>query len=303
MKFWIKKSAWRKVTFLDFREALMAKVFLLSSILSFALLLLIFLFLFVNGLPAIREIGFTDFILGREWRPGDRPPAFGILPMIVASLYITGGAIVIGVPVGIFTAVFLAKICPAWLYTLIKPAINLLAGIPSVVYGYFGMMIIVPFVRNLSIRFTGGASGATILSAILLLGIMILPTVINISESAIRAVPASYYEGALAVGASHERSVFFVVLPAAKSGIFASVILGIGRAVGETMAVVMVAGNQPRIPTSLFQGARALTSNIVMEMGYAEGLHRESLIATGIVLLVFIFGINMLFLWITRKKD
>ena len=285
----------------DFKEVIMAKIFLMSAVLSILLLLLIFVFLFANGLPAIGEIGLINFITGREWRPRDGTPAFGILPMIATSIYTTLGAIVIGVPIGIFTAVFLAHMCPQWIYRFIKPAISLLAGIPSVVYGYFGMMVIVPQVREINMRLFGNATGATIFSAMVLLGIMILPTIINISETAIRAVPESYYQGALALGASHERSVFFVTVPAAKSGIFASIILGIGRAVGETMAVVMVAGNQPRIPTHLFQGGRTLTSNIVMEMGYADGLHSDALVATGIVLLIFILIINVIFTLVTRK--
>jgi phosphate transport system permease protein len=283
------------------KEICAEKFFLLCASVSILFLLLIFLFLFANGLPAIGEIGFFNFILGREWRPVAREPMFGILPMIAGSLYITAGAIVIGVPVGIFTAIFLAHMCPKWMYTFLKPAVNLLAGIPSVVYGFFGIVVIVPIIRTLSHRLTNGGSGMSMLSAMILLGIMILPVIINISESALRAVPDTYYQGALALGASHTRSVFFVVLPAAKSGIFASIILGIGRAIGETMAVVMVAGNQARMPESLFRGARTLTSNIVMEMGYAADLHRDALIATGIVLLVFILIINIIFTWVTRK--
>jgi len=288
---------------MHFKEIFFAKFFMVCATVSIVALLLIFAFLFANGLPAIGEIGWFRFITGRHWRPMDMPPAFGILPMIATSLYITIGAIVIGVPVGIFTAVFLAYMCPKWMYTFLKPAVNLLAGIPSVVYGFFGMIVIVPFVRQLSLRFTGGGSGASILAAMILLGIMILPTVINISESAIRAVSDTYYEGALALGASHTRSVFFVVLPAAKSGVFASIILGVGRAIGETMAVAMVAGNQARIPTSIFQGARSLTVNVFMEMGYAAELHRDALIATGIVLLVFILVINVIFTMVIRKGE
>ncbi|MCL1846024.1 MAG: phosphate ABC transporter permease subunit PstC [Defluviitaleaceae bacterium] len=285
-----------------FREIFFEYVFMFSAGISVLALVMIFVFLFANGMPAIAEIGLMEFIFGREWRPMDASPSFGVLPMIAASIYITLGAMVIGVPVGIFTAVFLAHMCPARLYVVLKPTVNLLAGIPSVVYGFFGIVIIVPFVREISLFFTGGGSGSSMLAAMILLGIMILPTIVNISESAIRAVPRSYYEGSLALGASHTRSVFSVVLPAAKSGVFASVILGVGRAVGETMAVVMVAGNQARMPESIFRGGRALTSNIVIEMGYAEGLHRDSLIATGIVLLVFIFIINIVFTVVTRKS-
>ena len=282
------------------KEAVMARVFFVCACASVFAILLICVFLFVGGLPAVFEIGPVEFLFGQEWAPMNRPPSFGILPMIAGSIYITVGAIVIGVPVGIFTAVFLAHMCPRRLYVVLKPVINLLAGIPSVVYGFFGMMAIVPVVRNISMIFTGGGTGASLLSASVLLGIMILPTVIGISESAIRAIPEEFYEGALALGASHTRSIFFVVLPAAKSGVLASVILGIGRAVGETMAVVMVAGNQARIPVSIFRGGRSLTANIVLEMAYAAELHREALIATGVVLFLFILIINIIFSKLAR---
>lgn len=265
------------------REKTMGAVFLLSALTSILAVGLICLFLLVNGIPALQEIGLFNFLLGQEWSPVDTPAAFGILPMILGSLYVTAGAIVIGVPIGILTAVFLARVCPPPLYKVVKPGVELLAGIPSVVYGFFGMAVIVPFTGN------------SILSACILLGIMILPTIIGVAESAIRAVPEQYYEGALALGAGHYRSLFRVLLPAAKSGVFASVVLGVGRAIGETMAVIMVAGNQARMPVSLFNGVRTLTANIVMEMGYAAELHREALIATGIVLFVFILIINLSF--------
>ena len=216
--------------------------------------------------------------------------------MIVGSIYVTAGAIVIGVPIGLFTAMFMAKYCPKRLYGILKPAIDLLAGIPSVVYGFFGLVVLVPFIRN-----TFGGTGSSMLTASVLLGIMILPTIISVSESAIRAVPASYYEGALALGASHERSIFFVVLPAAKSGIMTAVVLCIGRAIGETMAVIMVAGNQARMPEGIFKGIRTLTANIVIEMGYAANLHREALIATAVVLFVFILIINVLLSLVKRR--
>jgi len=261
----------------------MRAVFLAAALTSVLAVLFICLFLFANGVPAIGEIGAFKFLLGTEWSPTDVPPAFGLLPMIMGSLTITAGAILIGVPVGILTAVFLARACPGRLYKLVKPGVDLLAGIPSVVYGFFGMMVLLPLAGN------------SILSASLLLGVMILPTVIGLAESALRAVPESYYEGALALGAGHYRSVFRVILPAARSGVLASVVLGIGRAIGETMAVIMVAGNQARMPVSLFKGARTLTANIVLEMGYAEGLHRRALFATGVVLFVFIMIINLSF--------
>jgi len=285
------------------REFVMAKVFMVCALISVLALTVIFLFLLVNGLPAIREIGLFNFLFGRIWTPVSHPPSFGILPMILGSVYITLGAIIVGVPIGIFTAIFLAYICPKKLYAMLKPAVNLLAGIPSVIYGFFGMVVVVPLVGRISVLLTGGGTGASIFAASLLLGIMILPTVINISESAIRAAPNSYYEGALALGSSPMRSIFFVIVPAAKSGILASIILGIGRAIGETMAVLMVAGNQARMPISVFRGARTLTANVAMEMGYAEvgSLHSNALIATGIVLFVFIFAINVLFTIVTRK--
>ncbi|MBQ6836464.1 MAG: phosphate ABC transporter permease subunit PstC [Clostridia bacterium] len=278
------------------KEKLMEKVFLTAALTSVAAVLLICVFLFANGLPAIGEIGIADFMTGTKWKPNDVPPSFGILPMIIGSLYITVGAIIIGVPTGIMTALFLAKVCPAKIYKIAKPATDILAGIPSVVYGFFGMTVIVPTVRSIF-----GGDGNSILSASILLGIMILPTIISVSESAIRAVPESYYEGSLALGVSHYRSLFFTVLPAANSGIAAAVILGIGRVIGETMAVNMVAGNQARIPDSILKGVRTLTTNIVMEMGYATELHREALIATGVVLFIFILIINLTFSYMKRR--
>lgn len=277
------------------KEPLMHVVFALAACVSIGAVALICVFLFANGIPAIKEIGVFDFLLGDTWQPSN--DIYGILPMIIGSLYITAGAIVVGVPIGILSAVFMAKFCPKWLYRFLKPAVDLLAGIPSVIYGFFGLVVLVPFVRDHI-----GGKGSSILTASLLLGLMILPTIIAVSESAIRAVPDSYYEGGLALGATHERSVFFATLPAAKSGIMAGVILGIGRAVGETMAVIMVAGNQPRITGNLLKGIRTLTTNIVMEMGYAADLHREALIATGVVLFVFILIINLLFSVLNRRK-
>ena len=279
----------RPVSLRDLKEKFMSAVFFASALISIFAVGLICFFLLSNGLPAIMKIGLFRFLLGREWSPSDVPPAFGIYPMILGSLCVTAGAIVIGVPVGVLSAVYLAKACPEKLYRFVKPGVELLAGIPSVVYGFFGMVVIVPITGN------------SILSACILLGIMILPTVVGIAESAIRAVPESYYEGALALGAGHFRSVFFVVLPAAKSGIFAAVILGIGRAIGETMAVIMVAGNQARMPVSLMKGARTLTANIVIEMGYAADFHREVLIATGVVLFIFVLATNLSFSALKRR--
>ena len=278
------------------RETLMRIVFLVTACISILAVILICIFMFANGIPTIAEIGPANFLLGTKWKPLNG--IFGILPMIVGSLYVTAGAILIGVPVGILCAVYLARFCSKRLYRVLKPLIDLLAGIPSIVYGFFGLVVIVPLIQQL----TGGSNGKNILTASLMLGIMILPTIISVSESAIRAVPESYYEGALALGATHERSVFFAVLPAAKSGILAGVILGVGRAIGEATAVKMVAGNQPILPTSILSGVRTLTSNIVVEMGYAEGLLREALIATAVVLFVFILLINLSFSALKKKE-
>lgn len=279
------------------KEKVMEYVFLLTAVISIVAVVLICAFLFANGIPAMKEIGFLDFLSGTKWKPGN--DKYGIFPMILGSIYVTGGALIIGVPVGILMSVFMARFCPDKLYRILKPVVDLLAGIPSIVYGFFGLVVLVPFIRE---HFPG--NGQSILCASVLLGIMILPTIIGASEPTIRAVEQSYYEGALALGATHERSVFTVVVPAAKSGILAAVVLGVGRALGETMAVMMVVGNQPRVPDSIFKGVRTLTTNIVMEMGYATDLHREALIATGVVLFVFILVINLCFSFIkSRGKE
>ncbi len=281
------------------KEKGMEFVFMLCACVSILAGALICIFLFANGVPAMAKIGFGKFLLGRTWQAGNG--LFGIFPMIIGSIYVTAGAIIVGVPIGILAAVFLARFCPKPLYRIMKPGVELLAGIPSVVYGFFGLMIIVPWVRDTFRPYYGG-NGLSLFSAALLLGIMILPTIISISESAIRSVPDKYYQGALALGATHERSVFRTVVPAAKSGIMAGIVLGIGRAFGETMAVIMIAGNQAWIPDNMFQGIRTLTANIVMEMGYAQDLHREALIATGVVLFVFILIINTLFSILKRRE-
>ena len=259
---------------------------------------LICAFLLANGLPAMGEIGVLKFLSGTRWKPG--ADIYGIFPMIVGSVYVTAGALLLGVPVALLTAVYLAFFCPKGLYRVLKPAVELLAGIPSVVYGFFGIVVLVPAVRALGERWDG--SGNAMLTASILLAMMILPTIIGVVEPALRAVPTSYYEGALALGATHERSVYTAVVPAAKSGILAGIVLGVGRAMGETMAVIMVAGNQPRMPKGILQGVRTLTGNIVIEMGYATGLHREALIATGVVLFVFILLINLCFSALKRGK-
>ncbi len=279
----------------NFREKIMHAVFLISACISVIAVITICVFLLANGVPAIGEIGFFDFIFGKSWKPGQGK--FGIFPMIVGSIYVTAGAILIGVPIGLLCAIYMAKFCPPKLYKILKPAIELMAGIPSIVYGFFGLMVIVPFMQNMF-----GGSGKNMITASVLLGIMILPTIIGVAESAIRAVPESYYEGSLALGATSERSVFFATLPAAKTGIMAGVILGIGRAIGETMAVVMICGNQAVIPERLASGVRTLTANIVLEMAYATDLHRDALIATAVVLFVFILIINMLFSVIKNRS-
>ena len=270
----------------EWKERFMQGVFFIAACTSVLAVALICIFLFANGIPAMKEIGFGNFLLGKQWKPAN--DIYGILPMIMGSIYVTGGAILIGVPVGVLTSIFMAKYCPKKIYPLLKAATELLAGIPSVVYGFFGLVILVPFIRN-----TFGGNGSSMLTASLLLGMMILPTIIGVTESAIRAVPSHYYEGALALGATKEKSLFTVVLPAAKSGVVAGVVLGMGRAIGETMAVIMVAGNQARMPAGILKGVRTMTANIVIEMGYAADLHREALIATAVVLFVFILIINL----------
>lgn len=278
----------------DVRETVMKYVFLISALISVLSIILIFYFIFSGGLPFILRQGVWEFLTGTNWRPTASQSEFGILPMIVGSLIVTGGAILIGVPIGVLTAVYMVFYCPERYYRYAKSAINLMAAIPSIVYGFFALQIFVPFFRIM------GRSGMNMVTASLLLGIMILPTIIGLSESAIRNVPKSYYQGAIGLGTTHERAILTVVVPAAKNGILSAIILGIGRAIGETMAVILVAGNQPRIPTELNQGVRTLTTNIVMEMAYATGQHREALIATAVVLFVFILIINLFF---TRVKN
>ena len=275
-------------------EKAMRIIFMLSATVSILAVIVICYFLAGQGLPAMVEIGVSDFLTGTLWKPLEGH--FGIFPMIVGSIYVTAGAIILGVPVGLLCAIFMAKFCPRRIYSVLKPAVDLLAGIPSIVYGFFALMVIVPVVQELT-----GTSGKGILTASIMLAIMILPTIVSVSEASIRAVPESYYEGSLALGATHERSVFFATVPAAKSGIMAGVILGVGRAIGETMAVSMVAGNQPVLPDSILSGVRTMTANVIIEMGYAEGLHREALIATAVVLFVFILIINISFSLLKRR--
>ena len=281
----------------NLRETVMRIVFLVAACISILCVALICIYLFANGIPAIAEIGPVEFLLGTEWRPN--ADMYGIFPMILGSIYVTAGAIIVGVPLGLLAAIYMAKFCPKGPYKVLKPAVDLLAGIPSIVYGFFGLMVIVPMMQALF----GSNHGKSILTASILLGIMILPTIIGTAEPALRAVPQSYYEGALALGATHERSTFTVILPAAASGVMSGVILGVGRAIGETMAVIMIAGNQTRMPGGLLDGLRTMTSNIVLEMGYSTGLHRQALIATGVVLFVFILIINTCFSLMKRRKD
>ena len=277
-------------------EILMKNVFFMSASFSIISIVLICIFIFSGGIPFIRDYGLLNFISGQQWRPSDYPPSYGLLPMLLGSIYVTIGAVLVGVPIGILTALYLAEFSNKKTYGFFKASINLMAGIPSIIYGFFALRVLVPFIRN-----NFGGTGMSILTASILLGVMILPTIINISEAAIRAVPRSYYEASIALGASHEKSVFSVVLPAAKSGVVSSIILGIGRAIGETMAVVMIAGNQPRMPQGLTEGVRTLTSNIVLEMSYASGPHREALIATALILFIFVLLINGLFSILKRR--
>ena len=283
------------------KEKFMQGVFFIAACTSVLAVALICVFLFAHGIPAMKEFGFMEFLTGERWKPTNE--IFGILPMIMGSIYVTAGAIILGVPIGILTSVFMAKYCPKKIYPVLKGATELLAGIPSVVYGFFGLVVLVPLIRDICQKFHWGGNGSSILTASILLGMMILPTIIGVTESAIRSVPAHYYEGALALGATHERSIFSVVLPAAKSGVVAGIVLGIGRAIGETMAVIMVAGNQARMPAGIVRGVRTLTANIVLEMGYAAGLHREALIATAVVLFVFILLINLSVSLLNRRAQ
>ena len=277
-------------------KELIAKIlFMITAAISVAAVVVICVFIFGNGVPAIAEIGVFDFLFSTTWRPSNE--IFGIGTMIVGSLYVMAGALVIGVPLGILCAIFLTNFGSNRVAKVAKAGVQLLAGIPSVVYGFFGLVVLVPFIRaNL------GGTGQSVLCASIVLGIMILPTIITLSESALKAVPQTYYEGALALGADHERSVLRVVLPAAVSGIMASIILAIGRAIGETMAVIMVAGNQVQLPGAITEGVRTMTANIVLEMGYAADLHRGALIGTACVLFVFILIINFCFSAIKRRN-
>lgn len=276
-------------------EKIMRNIFVIASLVSIVSIIVISVFIFKGGVPFLHKYGLFKFISGQVWSPSNSPAEYGIFPMILGTLYVTGGAMIIGVPIGILTAIYLARFCPERLYKVLSPAVQLMAGIPSIVYGFFALNLITPFIREIQ------GDGLSILTASILLAIMILPTVITLSEASIRAVPNSYYEGSVALGANDEESVFRAVVPAARNGIMASIILAMGRAIGETMAVLRVCGNQPRIAHSIFDGTRTLTTNIAMEMSYAEGMHRESLIATALVLFVFILIINSIFMFLKRR--
>ena len=285
-----------KVSVQGVKEGAAKVAFTFTALVSILAVALICVFLFANGIPGMVKIGVWDFLSGEKWKPGQE--VFGILPFILGSVYVTAGALVVGVPAGLMTALFLSRFASKRTAKMLRPAVQLLAGIPSVVYGFFGLVALVPLVREVF-----GGTGSSLLTASVLLGMMILPTIITVAESALNAVPAAYYEGALALGATHECSVFHVILPAAKSGVMAGIILGIGRAVGEATAVMMVAGNRTSMPKGLLKGVRTLTSNIVIEMGYATDLHREALIATAVVLFVFILLINVLTSILKRRSN
>jgi len=270
--------------------------FLASAVISVASVLMIALYMLIAGLPAISEIGPLEFLMGTVWKPTASEPAFGILAMMLTTLAATAGAILLGVPIGLLTAVFLAELAPGRLASLIRPAVELLAGIPSVIYGFFGLQLIVPLVQDIF----NIPSGATLFAAILILAVMVLPTIISTAETGLRAVPAAYREASLAIGATRIDTIFKVMLPAARSAILSGVILGVGRAIGETMAVIMVAGNVVNLP-ALFKSVRPMTVGIALEMSYASGLHQQALFAIGLVLFIFIILVNLIFSWISRK--
>ena len=278
-------------------EVFMNLLFFVCGLIAVVFVLFISIYLIVSGLPAIREIGLVDFLFGTEWASTAAEPKFGILPFILTSIYGTAGAIVLGVPVGFMTAVFLAKVAPPRLASLVRPAVDLLAGIPSVVYGLIGMMVLVPAVR-VAFHLPDGAS---LFCAILVLAVMILPSIISVSETALKAVPKEYEEASLALGATHIETVFRVSVPAASSGIAASIVLGIGRAIGEAMAVIMVAGNVANMP-GLFQSVRFLTTAVSSEMAYASGLQRQALFSFALVLFLFIMLINIVLNTLLKRK-
>lgn len=277
-------------------ERIIETIFLVCAALSILSVIVITIYVFAKGSPAIFKVGVSEFLFGTVWQP--EANQFGILPMIISSVLGTAGAVVIGVFTGIFTAIFLAELAPKKLAGIIRPAVELLAGIPSVVFGFFGLMVLVPIIS----KYFGGA-GNSLLAVIIILSVMILPTVISMSETSIRAVPSVLKEGSLALGASHIQTIFKVLLPAARSGIMASIVLGTGRAIGETMAVILISGNTALIPHAITDRVRTLTANIALEMGYANGLHQETLFATGVVLFAFIMLLNIALNILLRRRD
>jgi phosphate transport system permease protein len=279
----------------NFGEKFSSIAFFVLALSALSVLALITVFIFIEGVPLIAEVGLIDFVFGMKWAPSQGE--YGIFPMIVGTVLVTLGAVIIGVPIAICCSIFLAEFAPSRLSNLVRPAIQLLAGIPSVVYGFWGLIFIVPIIRN----YLGGP-GLSILAGSVILGIMILPTVISISEVSLLSLPRLLKEGAFALGATHWQTIRQVLLPAAKSGILAAVILGIGRAIGETMAVIMVLGNATAMPKSILDPARTLTTNIGIEMGYASGEHQQALFATGIVLLVIIMVLNSAAQFAVKRK-
>ncbi len=279
-------------------ERCIKNVLFFCAAISIFVVLLITVFVCIEGFPIIKKYGLLNFILGRKWYPLDG--VFGIFPMIIGSIYVTCGALLFGVPLGVGCAIFLAEIVPKKIAKILRPGIELLAGIPSVVYGFYGLVVIVPLIK----KYFGG-SGFSVLAASVILTVMILPTIVNISEDAIRAVPAEYKEGSLALGATHWQTIKRVILPTARSGIMTAIVLGMGRAIGETMAVILVTGNVAKIPGSFLDPVRTLTSNIAIEMPYSAGEHTQALFATGIVLFVLIMFLNMMstFTRSLRKGD
>lgn len=291
----VKSNGLRSKKGVDWKERIFHGLFLTSAVIGILSLSVIGYSIIVESIPAFKEAGVTGIVTGTDWLP---PALYGVLTMIVASIVSTFGAVIVGVPVGVLTAIFIAEIAPKKLADIIRPAVELLAGIPSVVYGFFGLVIIVPLIQNVF----DVPAGNTILAGIIVLGIMILPTVITVSETSIRAVPRSYKEGSLALGASSIFTIFKLLVPAARSGIMTGVILGIGRALGETMAIIMVMGNAPAMPEGILDSARTLTANIAIEMSYASGVHASALYATGVVLLVFIMVLNAALLYLNRER-
>lgn len=278
------------------KEVFIEKGLVLIALSAISVLGLIIFFIFREGSPAIAKVGILDFIAGGRWVPGKG--IFGILPMIAGSAWVTFGAMILGAPLGLACAIFLAEMAPPKATSILKPAVELLAGIPSVVFGFMGLVILVPFIRNVF-----GGPGFSVLASAIVLAIMILPTMISISYDALKAVPRTYRDGMLALGATRWQTIKMVVLPAAKSGIVAAAILSMGRAIGETMAVIMVAGNAKIIPASLLDPVRTLTSNIALEMGYAAGDHRQALFATGVVLFVVIAILNLFARWVAMGRS